>query len=112
MTTDDTNKDRAAALWQDLVQEERHFVAARMALFAAGVDIDGLIDNALLDPGERGTALRLLRILEEPRRRQFLPTLIDLAFTVQGDLHLIQDVIRSLDAEWLARQVPCIVNLY
>jgi hypothetical protein len=100
-------------LWKRLIDAERKFIAARMALFSARsavlsseADVIGLLSHALKKPSERGAALRLLLMVDEPARRQVFPTLVELASVGHSDIHLVRDVIMSLDATWLAQQVP------
>lgn len=100
----------ADELWQDFVAKENRLYAARVKLFASGADLGQVIDQALPEPGERATALRLLLIVDESLRRSFLPALIDLGSESPRDVHLVQELVRSMDEAWLISQLPRIVE--
>lgn len=104
-------EDEVEALWRDLVDAERRFFEARIALLESKADLEGLVDRALLGPEERGAALRQLMFVQEPRLRQFLPVLIDVAVRDERFAQLVKPLIRSLDHEWLTAQVPRVVEM-
>ncbi|MBO0684935.1 MAG: SseB family protein, partial [Candidatus Dormibacteraeota bacterium] len=47
---------------------------------------------------------------EEADRRSFLPALVDLGFESPRDVHLVQELVRSMDETWLVSQLPRIVE--
>lgn len=99
-------KGKTDELWRQLVAAENAFFAARMALFQSGADIPGLVVRALDDPSGRGTALRLLPLLDEDARRQVFPQLVELASWGHGYTRDIRDIILSLDRSWVLTHVP------
>lgn len=67
---------QAERLWQAMFNAEQTFLGARMAFVHAvqpGDDVIPFIEKALKDPSQRGTALRLLPLLDESIRRQVFP---------------------------------------
>lgn len=105
-------EDRAQTLWHDLIDKEQQFFAARIALLESGINLEALIDRALMDPDQRGAALRQLTFLQEPRLRQFVPTLLDIALKDQRFAQPVRRLIRSLDEDWLAGQLPRVIELF
>ncbi|MGH9116595.1 MAG: hypothetical protein ACRD0A_01565 [Acidimicrobiales bacterium] len=80
--------------WDDLAEAERQFVAARRRLVAAGDDLIPVLRSALKQPSPRGTALRLLLVVDVGIRLTLFPELIELASVGHSDIGLCRDVIR------------------
>ncbi len=104
-------------LWQQLVDAERRYYAAKMALVEArsilaksDADLYDLIRRGLCTVPERGTALRLLSTLDEDIRRKLFPILIDLASVGHADIKLVREVILSIDVHWLEENISAQVE--
>lgn len=100
-------------LWQRLVDAERRYYAANMELYNArtallnsDADVLVLVRRALSYPPEWAPALRLLLQLDESRRREMFPMLVELASTAHGNIQLARDVLLSLDRQWLLEHIP------
>lgn len=95
---------RAELLWQTMFNAEQAFIGARTAFVQAaqsGDDVVPLIEKALRSPSQRGTALRLLPLLDESIRRQVFPTLVELAAVGHSGIQLVRDVVRSIAGDWV-----------
>jgi hypothetical protein len=100
-------------LWHEFVEAEKRYYLARMRLFKAkrallssDADMMGLVKQALDNPPEWGTALRLLLELDEPARRVVFPTLLTIAANHHANVQLAREVILSLDRQWVLQNIP------
>lgn len=87
--------------WGTLLEAEREFVAARRRVVALGEDLIPVLRSALAQPHERGTALRLLLVVDVGIRLALFPELVQLASVGHADIGLCREVIRSLPRYWV-----------
>lgn len=92
-------------LWASLSNAEARFFEARMDFMRSVVDLEGTLRRGLGTPHQRGTALRLLLILDEGIRRALFSALLPLAIEVHSDTRLSRDVIASIDGRWRGRKL-------
>ena len=88
-------------LWLRLTRTELEFFEARKAFLEHRGDSVRELDEALNDPAQRGTALRLLRYLPIEARHVLFPQLVHLASFSHGDVVLVRSLISELGPEWL-----------
>lgn len=91
--------------WADLVQAENAFSRARMR-FLNVANRGGVLQAALAKTSQRGTALRVLLMLDEREVRPLLPDLIEVASFVQGEASLVRQIFGRFDREWLYAELP------
>jgi hypothetical protein len=96
-----TDLDDATTLWAELVEAERNYVAARRAVVTLGDGLTDVVHTALDNPAQRGTALRLLLVVDVDRRLPLFPELVRLASVGHSDVGLVREVIRSLPSYWV-----------
>jgi hypothetical protein len=92
-------------LWSDLLLAERQFADARGRLLATHGSLHSVLEPALRDPTQRRTALRVLQTLDEPTRREYFSTLVELASVAHVDIMLVRDVLLSLDTVWVRSNI-------
>lgn len=93
-------------MWAELLRAESAFYRARQQYVQSRGDSTEEIRQALQDPAQRGTALRLLRVLPEDVARQVFADVLDAASFASGDIVAAREVIRSMDRAWLHKSLP------
>ena len=88
-------------LWNRVVETERAFVEARMALFSGATSIVELVRQALHRPTERATALGIAKLLNPQQRQALFPDLLSLASVGHGLTSASRDLILSLPRDWV-----------
>lgn len=96
----------AADMWEELVRAESAFYRARQQYVQNRGGSTEEIRQALSDPVQRGTALRLLKVLPEDVPRQVISELLDAASFASGDITTAREVIRSINGAWLHDALP------
>jgi hypothetical protein len=94
-----TNAD--STLWRHLLNTEIALTQARMNFHASCKDKIAVIQKALQDPAQRGTALRYLFHTKIAERQQVFDTLLELASVGHADIGLCREVILSLPRAWV-----------
>lgn len=89
--------------WVGLCRAEARFFEARMDFMRSVDDLEGTLRLGLQVPHQRGTALRLLLILDEGIRRALFDSVLPLAIEAHSDTRLSRDVIASIDGRWRSR---------
>ena len=93
-------------LWDDMCAADRRYFETRMALVQGADDLDGVISRALDKPAERGAALRVMKILPEPRTRLRIQQLARLASVGHSDIALVREVLTTkLDRRWVVENI-------
>jgi hypothetical protein len=93
-------------LWGELFDEEKQSVARILGLWSRIADKIGVLEQALRTPHQRGTALRLLLLLQDDSlRRSLFPTLVELASVGHKDVALCRAVIKAMPREWVLKQI-------
>jgi hypothetical protein len=93
------------ALWLEVLRHERRYITARAAFLTGAQDRVGILSQALHTPSQRGTALRVVPLLDEPVRRALFDDLVRLASVGHADVTLCRDAIRSLPREWVLAHI-------
>lgn len=88
-------------LWTRVVETERDYVEARIALFSGATSIIELVRQALHRPTERATALGIARLLNPQQRQALFPDLLSLASVGHGLTGASRDLILSLPRDWV-----------
>jgi hypothetical protein len=91
----------AQARWENLLEAEREFFRARRQVVKFGDSLFSLICRALQIPSERGTALRLLLVVDVTQRMLHFSELVRLASIGHADVDLCREVIRSIPDYWV-----------
>ncbi|MBL7487207.1 MULTISPECIES: hypothetical protein [unclassified Frankia] len=86
--------------WEDLVEAENAFIAARMRLFK--VDIKSQLRQALGTRRGRATALRVLHEGPESLTMDLIDDVFDAAIGATDDILFARDALRRVDPGWLA----------
>jgi len=94
-----------SALWHKLLDSEIAFITARMNFHAACTDKVTVIQKALQDPVQRGTALRYLLYMTIEERQQLFDDLLYLASVGHGDIALCREVMLSLPRAWVVSNI-------
>ena len=94
-----------SALWRNLQDSEIAFIKARMDFHAGCTDKVAVIQKALRDPVQRGTALRYLLYMKISERQQLFDELLYLASVGHADIALCREVILSLPREWVVSNI-------
>jgi hypothetical protein len=68
-------------------------------------DKQAVLGTALRDPAQRGTALRLLLILDDDIRKPLFPTLVALAAVGHRDISLCREVILLMPRDWVIENI-------
>jgi len=92
-------------LWQLVVTREWDYIQSRQAFLNSCTDRVAMLQKALRNPKERGTALRLLFYLTLPERQHLFNDLLDLASVSHSDIELCREVILSLSKNWLLSNI-------
>jgi hypothetical protein len=100
-----TDPSDAPALWSGLLDAERQYVAARRAVVGLGDRLTDVLRSALGQPAQRGTALRLLLVVDVERRLEVFPELVRLAAVGHSDVGLVREVIGSLPHYWVEANI-------
>lgn len=85
--------------WETLLEAERTFFCARRQVTGSS-SLDSLIDQALRKPSERGTALRLLLVIDVAHRMTHFSQLVELASVGHADVALCREAIGSIPRYW------------
>jgi len=88
-------------LWRQFASSEVAAIQSRQRFLAECNDRVETIRQALHNPAERGTALRVLDYLPLEERQCLLDDLVDLASVGHSDLELCRQAILSLPRPWL-----------
>ena len=94
-----------SALWRQLLNSEIAFQKARMNFHAGCTDKVSVIQKALRDPVQRGTALRYLPYMTIEERQQLFDDLLYLASVGHADIALCRQIILSLPKEWVVSNI-------
>jgi hypothetical protein len=92
-------------LWQDFVNAENAMVSARMRLLAKKAPLVETLRQSLGHPSERGTALRLLLILDISVSQALFHELIYQASWGSCDIELCREVIYAIPKPWLMEHI-------
>jgi hypothetical protein len=98
-----TEKD--AELWRELVEKEIAYIQTRQDFLNNSTNRAAQIKNALQNPSERGTALRLIDYLKIEERQSLLDDLVDLASVSQSDIESCRKIILSFPKTWLLANI-------
>ncbi|WP_254174518.1 hypothetical protein [Planktothrix pseudagardhii] len=88
-------------LWQLVVTREWDYIQSRQAFLNSCTDRVEMLQKALQNPRERGTALRLLFYLTLPERQHLFNDLVALASVSHSDIELCREVF------FLCQKVGC-----
>jgi hypothetical protein len=92
-------------LWAALRDQENRMFVARRDFLVNTTDRVGVLRAALDDPGQRGTALRLLPHLREDEVRQLFDPLVRLCSVGHGDIVACRAAIRALPRDWVVDRI-------
>ena len=93
-------------LWNELCGADSRYSEARMALLQGAEHLDAILGRALHKPAERGAALRVMKILPEPRARVHIQQLAHLASVGHSDIALVREILMTkLDRRWLVENI-------
>ncbi|MBA2305758.1 MAG: hypothetical protein H0W08_24430 [Acidobacteria bacterium] len=95
-----SNQD-AQVRWENLLEAESEFFRARRRVIEVGDSLVSLIRRALQIPSERGTALRLLLVVDVTQRMSHFSELMQLASVGHADVDLCRKVIQSIPGYWV-----------
>jgi hypothetical protein len=99
------SKAQNTRLWSALLETELAFTAARMDFLARSIDRMEVIREALHDPAQRGTGLRVLPYLKVEERQELFKDLVELASVGHSDIALCREAILSLPREWVVANI-------
>jgi hypothetical protein len=98
------NDDEKAA-WSNLLDKERAFIAARMEFFSKSPHKVAILKEALKEPSERGTALRVIDLFNASEKEAFFDDLLPLASWGHGDIELVRRIILSLSRDYVLNNI-------
>jgi hypothetical protein len=96
--------------WLELCLAETAYLEARMAFFRTVADKAAVLRRALSRADQRGTALRVLALLDEGETRDLLPEILSIASHVNPDLSAARQVIQQMDPEFLRVHLPPLID--
>ena len=94
-----------AELWHKVFEKEIAYIQARQDFLKNCTNRIELINKALHNPTERGTALRLIEYLNLEERQSLFDNLVDLASVSHSDIELCRKAILSLPKTWLLANI-------
>jgi len=102
-----TTERDVRVLWQALFSAETAFYQRRMLFCRQPQGRVDVLREALRTIAERGAVLRVLLCgcIPEAEIRLLFAELIDLASSSHADIHLVHDVILSLDKGWVVANI-------
>lgn len=92
-------------LWRKLVEKELTYTQTRQKFLNNCTGRAALIKQALQNPTQRGTALRLIEYLKLEERQGLFNELVDLASVSHSDIELCRKAILSLPQKWLLANI-------
>jgi len=94
-----------AEAWQQLCEREREFIYARRRFFAYGDERLPVLRRALSSPQERGTALRVLLLMDESAHMSLFASLLNACTVAHSDIALAREVLMSISRAWTRQRV-------
>src|SRR5437870_3096113 len=89
-------RDKDRELWAALCRSETGFYQARMAFLALVNDPVPVLREALRSPSQRGTALRVLEVVDHSIREELFFDLMSLATTDHSDIDLVRQLVKGV----------------
>ncbi len=100
------SEDNCNELWRRLVEAETKFYSARMALVSSCRNqLVDLIKLGLEDPGQRVTALGMVKLLSIEERQSLLADVLSIACCVNGLTGVARELVLELPREWLISNI-------
>jgi hypothetical protein len=98
--------------WNNLVLAENQSISAMLSDWSKIEDKVATLRAALNTPHHRGTALRLLILLQDDNlTKELFTTLVDQASVAHSDISLCRMAIKSLPRQWLLGNIDSAVSL-
>jgi len=91
-----TAEDRDKVLWTTLCRSETDFYQARMAFLALVDNPLPILRQALKQPSQRGTALRVLEVVDQAIREELFFDLMALSTSDHSDIDLVRQAIKGV----------------
>ena len=88
-------------LWQSLVTRELGYIQSRQEFLNSCTARVAMLQQALQNPRERGTALRLFFFLKLSEKQRLFNDLVCLATVSHADIELCREAIVALPKNWL-----------
>lgn len=104
MLTEERN-EKDMELWRKLFESEITYIQTRQEFLKHSTNRVAMIEKALHNPAERGTALRLLEYFTIEECQILFDNLVNLASVSQSDIELVRKVILSLPKTWLLANI-------
>lgn len=104
MLTEERN-EKDMELWRNLFESEITYIQTRQEFLKHSTNRVELIEKALHNPAERGTALRLIEYCTIEECQILFDDLVNLASVYHSDIELVRKVILSLPKTWLLANI-------
>lgn len=98
-------RENNTELWHKVFENEIDYIQSRQDFLKNCTNRTELINKALHNPTERGTALRLIEYLNLEERQSLFDNLVDLASVSHSDIELCRKAILSLPKTWLLANI-------
>jgi hypothetical protein len=92
-------------LWNQLISQESAYKTTRQTFLRECHNRREIIQQALGNPVERATALKLFVYLTEEERQNLFNELVQLASVGHSDIELVRQIILSFPKKWLLTHI-------